>query len=221
MRLSFPLSLLLLLVVGCGPELLAVEVLAPGRAPVCSAPTLSSAVAGRGLLDVSATEGSEGTYLADLRFTSKGSVRIDSLALTFTMAEGAPAAVVEAANKANEARSMGDVLLAAEEPDDTVSALVESVVLLPRSLAKAIAVDGEWGLDEVNYGSVSVSIQPRVAGEPFGTPATFPIELCKGCLLSTPSDEECPGGAVATGACRPGQDEPAWECGGSSAASFP
>lgn len=221
MRFPSSLTLLLFLTAGCGPELLAVEVLAPRRAPVCATPTLTSAVAGRGLLDVTATENSEGAYLADLRFTSRGSVRIDSLALTFTMAEGAPAAVVEAAANANGARSMGDVLLAAEEPDNMVSALAESVVLLPRSLAKAIAVDGEWGLDDVTYGAVSVSIQPLVAGEPFGGAATFPIELCKGCLASTPSDDECPAGAIATGACRPGQDDPVWECDASSAASFP
>lgn len=221
MRFPSLVTLLLVLTAGCGPELLAVEVLAPRRAPVCGAPTLTSAVAGRGLLDVLATEDSEGAYLADLRFTSRGSVRIESLALTFTMAEGAPATVVEAAANANGARPMGDVLLAAAEPEDVVSALAESVVLLPRSLAKAIAVDGEWGLDAVTYGSVSVSVQPLVAGEPFGGAATFPIELCKGCLNSAPSDDECPDGAIATGACRPGQDEAVWQCDESSAASFP
>lgn len=207
-----PLSLVLLLS-GCSPELLGIEVLPARQAPTCLAPTANSAAAGRGLLDVLATEDYAGSYVADVRFTGTGGrQRIDSLKLSFTLPDGVTSAVKNAAADAEGVFPLGDVLLTPPEPDDVVVALVENVLLLPRSLAKALAADGELRIDEIQYETVTVTLEPVVDGEPIGVTSSFPIDICRGCLVSKPSAEECPNGVASTGACRPGQDQELWTC---------
>lgn len=211
-----PLSLALLLS-GCSPELIGIEVLPPRSAPTCLAPTANSAAAGRGLLDVLATEDYPGSYVADLRFTGTGGrQRIDSLALSFSVPSDAKSGTKAAASDAEGTLPLGDVLLIPPEPDDVVVALVENVLLLPRSLAQALADDSELEMDKTRYETVTVTIEPVVDGEPIGVTSSFPIDVCRGCLVTEPSDEECPNGVASTGACRPGQDHEVWTCAAAS-----
>ncbi len=202
-----------LLFAGCGPELLGIEVLPPRQSPTCLSPTAGSAAAGRGLLDVMATEDFAGAYVADLRFTGTGGrLRIDSLALSFALPDGVSGDVKDAAADAKGTQPLGDVLLTPPSPDDVVVALVEDVVLLPRALAEALAADGELGIDDTTYETITVTLEPVVDGEPLGVTSSFPIDVCKGCLVADPSEEECPSGATPAGACRPGQDDAYWMC---------
>lgn len=211
---SLPLSLgAALLFTGCGPELLGIEVLPPRQSPTCMAPTANSAAAGRGLLDVLATEDFAGAYVGDLRFTATGGrLRIDSLSLDFALPDGAPGSVKDAASSAKGTQPLGDVLLTPPSADDVVVALVEDVVLLPRALAEALADDDELDIDATRYATVTVTLEPIVEGEPLGVTSSFPIDVCKGCLVGEPSVEDCPNGATPAGACRAGQDDEYWRC---------
>lgn len=217
MRSPYVLLPLALLLSGCGPELLGIEVLPPRQSPTCMAPTANAAAAGRGLLDVLAVEDYAGSYVADLRFTGTGGrQRIDSLSLSFSLPDGAKGATKDAAKDASGVEPLGDVLLAPPNPDDVVVALVENVLLLPRSLTEALGDDGELEMDETRYQTVTVTLEPVVDGEPIGVSASFPIDLCRGCLVTEPSDEQCPNGVRETGACRPGQDHEVFTCAAAS-----
>lgn len=223
MRTPSLLLPLALLISGCGPELLGIEVLPPRQSPTCMAPTANSAATGRGLLDVLAVEDYAGSYVADLRFTGTGGrQRIDSLALSFALPDGATSATKEAAADAKGTEPLGDVLITPPSPDDVVVALVEDVLLLPRALAEALNDDTELEMDAIRYQTVTVTLEPVVDGEPIGVSASFPIDVCRGCLVTEPTAEECPDGVAATGACRPGQDDNVWTCAApSSGGVFP
>jgi hypothetical protein len=200
------------LLAGCQPRVVAIEVMPPRTSTTCSAPNLKSSAAGRGLLDLDASRILHGSYESDLRITSRGELRIDGIALTFTLPEDASDASTEEAVRVSGLYPAGDLYLAGDDEDPTAG-MIEDVVLLPRSLAVALRDDASLQADEVVYSTVDVRIEATNGGQSLeAIAASFPIDVCRGCLVAEPSTDECAGGFEDTGACRPGQDVELYQC---------
>lgn len=196
----------------CGPSVLAVEVLPPRTSATCSAPAANAAALGSGLFDAEATVERHGSYIADLRLTSRSDVVIDSVERTFTLPEDANSDSTEAAEKAGQEVPLGDAILVGDE-DDVRIAVVENVELIPRELALALRDDADLALSGVEYATVVVNLTAISRETTLGTdPSTFAIEVCAGCLVAEPSVDDCPGGIVEHTVCRPGQDRPLFTC---------
>ena len=206
------LCLLSPLGVACDARVVAIEVLPPRTSATCAAPGLQSSAAARGLLDLEASSFLHGSYRADVRVTSRGEVRVDGLALSFTLPEGASSDSTKAADAASGEQVVGDLYLPGDDTDPT-SGILEDVVLLPRALAVALRDDDAIEADETRYATVNVTLQALSGDSALSElSATFPIDVCRGCLVSEPSAEECPDGFEDTSACRPGQDVELYQC---------
>lgn len=200
-----------LLTAGCS-QVLAIEVLPPRTSATCSAPGLNSNASGRGLLDVNATETLHGAYVGDLRIAATGNLLVDGVALTFTAPEGASGATTTAAEEASGEQPLGDVLLVGVD-DDVREAVVEEVVLLPRSLAVALRDDDDLELDETEFATVVVELTARAAEQDLmGATGTYRIDVCKGCLVTRPAEDDCDNGIEELSVCRPGQDKKLFGC---------
>jgi hypothetical protein len=210
LALLLPLSLLL---AACDSHVVAIEVMPPRTSATCSAPTVNSAAAGRGLLDLDATRILHGAYEADLRITARGGdLRVDGIALSFSLPESSSADAGDEASRVSGLYPLGDLFLQSND-EDPMAGLIEDVILLPRSLAVALRDDTELEADEVIYATVNVTIQATRDGDALeDIIATFPIDVCRGCLVAEPSSDDCPGGIQQTAACRPGQDVELYEC---------
>ncbi|MDP2346042.1 MAG: hypothetical protein Q8O67_34205 [Deltaproteobacteria bacterium] len=202
------------LVGGCSSPNLVVEVLPPRTSVTCAAPTKADPALGRGLLDVTATLGTHGSYVADLRLSLSGQdARITGVSVGYEVPEGSPNIIKDAAENAGGDVVVGDVLLAGEG-DDLRVAVLENVELVPRELALAFQDDSDLELSAIEFARLGVTITPILDG----TAATavssgFAIDLCKGCLVTPPvacnDDGEFTLNPVA---CRPGQDAPLFLC---------
>jgi hypothetical protein len=203
---------MLVVSIGCGPSVLAIEVLPARTSATCAAPAANAAALGRGILDVAATDSLHGNYVGDIRLTSRTDVVVDSFDVSFTLPEGASSGSTDAAEEASTVVPVGDAILVGEE-DEVRIAVVENVELLPRDLAIALKADGDLDLSDVEYATVVVNLQ-AVAGETtLGTdPSTFAIDVCDGCLVSEPVADDCPGGITENNVCRKGQDKPLFTC---------
>ena len=216
----FGLALLASLVfsTGCGPTILAIEVLPPRTDSVCSSPTLNDGASGRGLLDLNATDEDHGAYVADLRFSSSNDVLIDGLSVSFKLPKDASGSSEDEADDVSGEQPVGDVLLVGEE-DELRESIVENVVILPRSLAKKLRDDDKLDIDATEYETIVVELLATSGGNAIATglvsaePATFAIDVCEGCLVTPPAEEDCgESGIEDTEPCRPGQDVESYRC---------
>jgi hypothetical protein len=209
-----PALLVAVAAAGCTPADVVVEVLPPRTSVTCSAPDKSAAALGRGLLDVLASAGVHGAYVADLRLTAKGQdAVVDGVSVAFTVPDDASTSTKSLAEDLSGDVVVGDVRLVGEDEDIRL-ALIENVELVPRDLAVALNDDEGLGLDKIEFATLGVDITPIVSGEAVvGATTSFAINLCKGCLVQPP--DVCSGeGEFATVpvACRPGQDTPLFTC---------
>ena len=217
-RILFLFSLIL--VIGCGPDVLSVEVLPPRTSATCSAPAMNAAASSRGILDVAGTEHFHGAYVSDLRFSSQRNGRITGLVTRFTLPEGASSNSVDAATDAEESQILGDLYLTGDD-DEIRMAVWENAILLPRPLAVALENDDGLDMDGQNYKTVIVEIEPTVDGfELLPSQSSFAIDICRGCLTTRPSDESCVGELQDNLVCRPGQDVPLYGCSTASGGSL-
>jgi hypothetical protein len=94
------------------------------------------------------------------------------------------------------------------DPAGTAPMFIE---VLPAAAARALAGNiGSSGLF-----TVLAEIRPvgmRSSDQIVGGPISFPIDICNGCLLPTPSACPLPKGTVATDPCFPQQDDPSICC---------
>lgn len=199
---------------GCSPADVVVEVLPPRTSVTCSAPDKSAAALGRGLLDVLATVGTHGAYVADLRLTVKGQdARVDGMNVIYTLPDGASTTTTSTAEAVAGDVVIGDVRLLGED-DDIRTALIEHVELIPRDLAVALHDDTGLGIDQIQFATLGVAITPIVNGDAVvGATSSFAVNLCKGCLVQPP--DVCSGEgqfALIPVTCRPGQDTPLFTC---------
>ena len=193
----------------CAPSDVVVEVLPPRTGVTCSAPAVSSSTFGRGLHDLGVTELAHGAYVADLRLTVKGAdARVDGIRVAFTLPDGASADAVDAATDFADGAQNGDVFLVSKKDDDVRQAVVENIVLLPRSLATALRDSVDVDIDDTTFAPVGLELTALLAGSleggPVAVPSTFQIDVCDGCLVTPP--QACPDTAVKDPVCRPGQD---------------
>lgn len=203
-----------LLALGCPVPELVVEVLPPRTSVTCAAPAKGDPALGRGLLDVTASLGTHGSYIADLRLSLQGNdARITGVSISYELPEGTPNEVEDVAGDVSGDVVVGDVLLAGEG-DDLRSAVLENVELVPRDLAVAFQEDDELGLSNIEFARLGVTITPILANtESTATSSGFAIDLCKGCLVTPP--DVCAGDGESTlnpAVCRPGQDTPLFFC---------
>lgn len=213
-RFCFMFALVFL--IGCGPDVVSVEVLPPRTSATCSAPAINAAAASRGILDVAATAAFHGAYVGDLRFSAQRDGRITGLITRFTLPEGASSQSTDAATEAEESQTLGDLYLT-DSNDDIRLAIWEHAVLLPRSLALALEEDDGLDIDERNYQTVIVEIEPTVDGfELNPTTSSFAIDICRGCLTTRPDEDSCIGELQDNLVCRPGQDVSLYGCGTTS-----
>ncbi len=205
---------LLLPLAACSSPNLVVEVLPPRTSITCAAPSRTDPALGRGLLDVSATLGTHGSYIADLRLSLQGQdARLTGVSVAYELPAGAPAKVQQTANDVAGDVVVGDVLLAGAD-DDLRSAVLENVELVPRDLALEFQADTDLGLSDVEFARLGVTITPLLDGDTAtATSSGFAIDLCKGCLVTPPSvcaeDGEF---TLNPAVCRPGQDTPLFFC---------
>ena len=212
-----PLSLALLFAssalatAGCGPHELTAEVLPPRTSTTCAAPTASSSVLARGLLDVDATNDFHGAYVADLRISAFGqNAKVDGISISYALPSGASSASSEAATKAAGDQTNGDIVLVGDD-DDVRRAVLEGVELVPRDLAVALRDDDGLALTADEFATLQIDIKPISDG--FDTSTTsFALNLCKGCLVDPPSTAGCANGPVRNSVCRVGQDVPVFSC---------
>jgi hypothetical protein len=201
----------------CAPEVVGLEVLPARTSATCSAPNLQSSASGRGLLDLDATRILHGAYESDIRITAAGGdVRVDGLALSYSLPDDVADATA-AADAVTGLHTVGDLFLNVED-DEPVAGIIEDVVLLPRTLSVALREDSGLEADQVVFATVDVTIEATADGVPLGAPASFPIDVCRGCLVTEPDEDDCAAGFEDAGACRPGQDVPLFVC---SAAAAP
>ena len=206
-------SLAALTLSACGPDVVGIEVLPP-RAGTCRAPTVNDPAAGRGLLDVAATEIVHGAYVADLRISALADGRVDSISRSYVLPDGVSGDVDSAASDASGEVPVGDLYMSGTD-DELRQAVLENVVLLPRALAKALFDDGDLEIDDKEFKTVVVSLQATAGGLQSAvapTASTFAIDICRGCLAVEPSDEDCDGVVVENPVCREGQDAEMFSC---------
>lgn len=202
------------LLAGCTAPSVLVEVLPPRTSATCAAPTRADAALGRGLLDVTASVGVHGAYVADLRLSAKGAnAFIDGFEISYELPENANADVESEAKAASGAAVVGDVVLSGDD-DSLRVAVVQNVQLIPRALAVALFEDTGLRANKVDYATINVTLTPITNDEAVvGGASTFPIDICKGCLVLPPdvcSDEGDYAQIPVT--CRPGQDTPLFTC---------
>ena len=196
---------------GCA-QVLAIEVLPPRTSATCSAPGLNSNASGRGLLDVDATNDLHGAFVGDLRIAANADLLIDGISLTFTAPTDAEGATTTAAADASGQQPLGDLLLAGVD-DDLRQAVVEDVVLLPRDLAVALRDDTELDLTSTEFATVIVELAAIKDGEAVqGATGTYRLDVCKGCLVTVPLEDDCTNGVQENPVCRPGQDAELYSC---------
>ena len=211
-RALFVIALSSSVLIGCSAEILAIEVLPPRTSATCSAPTKTDPAAGRGLLDLDATQEMHGAYLADLRISTRSDLRIDGISLAFSLPGDAGDDTQDAALDAGGEQPLGDLLLTGQD-DEVRVGIVENVSLLPRALALALRADTELETSPTEYETVVVEIQATAGGEPIGTTSsTFAIDVCQGCLVQPPEEGACEDGITETRPCRPGQDVVMYRC---------
>lgn len=214
-----PAALLLasLASVNCSGAAVVVEVLPPRTSITCAAPGKADAALGRGLLDVRASAEAHGSYVADLRLSTKGiDAHIDGVTVAYTLPDGVNGDVDDAADDAAGDLVVGDVLLAGEG-DDARVAVVENVELVPRALSKALLADGDLGLSQIEFATLGITITPIIGGVVdetiTGSSTTFALDLCEGCLVQPPESCNADGdNAFNPSVCRPGQDTPSFAC---------
>ena len=210
----FPVATVLLLV-GCSSPGVVVEVLPPRTSVTCAAPTKADPALGRGLLDVTATLGAHGSYVADLRMSVQGlDARITGVTVEYELPEGAPNKVKDAAEDASGDVVVGDVLLAGSG-DDLRAAVLENVELVPRDLAVALQEDTDLGLSKIEFARLGVTITPILdaATTATATSSGFAIDVCKGCLVLPPDACADDGdNALNPAVCRVGQDTALFTC---------
>ncbi|HEY1100361.1 MAG TPA: hypothetical protein VGF99_15590 [Myxococcota bacterium] len=201
------------LIAGCTAPSVLVEVLPPRTSATCAAPARTDAALGRGLLDVTASLGTHGAYVADLRLSGRGDAFVDGFTVEYGLPEGVNNDVKEAADAAAGDLVVGDVALSGSD-DDVRVALLQNVQLIPRDLAVALQADTGIEIDKVNYLTIDVTLTPITNNEAIaGAASTFPIDICKGCLVLPPdicSDDGEYAQIPVT--CRPGQDTPLFTC---------
>lgn len=202
------------LLAGCTAPSVLVEVLPPRTSATCAAPSKTDAALGRGLLDVTASLGIHGSYVADLRLSVKGAdARIDGFTVSYDLPEGVSGDVTGAAEKAAGELVVGDTVLSGSDDENRV-AVVQNVQLIPRKLAVALQENTDLGISQIEYETIGVTITPVVSGEAVvGAASTFPIDICRSCLVQ-PLDV-CSGEgqyAALPVVCRPGQDTPLFTC---------
>jgi hypothetical protein len=205
-----------LLATGCPAPHLVVEVLPPRTSVTCAAPAKTDPALGRGLLDVTATFGTHGSYVADLRLSLQGQdARITGVSVSYELPEGSPKSVEDAAEDASGEVVVGDVFLAGSG-DDLRASVLENVELVPRGLALAFSDDDDLDLSDIEFARLGVSITPIIdaaTSTATTTSSGFAIDLCKGCLVTPPSACDDDGEFTLNPAvCRPGQDAPLFFC---------
>ncbi len=202
------------LLAGCTAPSVLVEVLPPRTSATCAAPTKADAALGRGLLDVTASIGVHGAYTADLRLSARGvDAFVDGFTVAYELPKEANATVKAEATAASGDRVVGDVSLAGDD-DSLRVAVLQNVQLIPRDLAVALQADDNLGLNKVDYKTINVTITPITNDEGVsGSPSTFPIDICAGCLVLPPDVCSDDGQFVQIPVtCRPGQDTPLFTC---------
>jgi hypothetical protein len=198
----------------CAPADVRVEVLPPRTSVTCAAPDRSAAALGRGLLDVTASLGTHGAYVSDLRLTVKGQdAHVDGVSVAYTIPDGADTAVGSTAEDAAGDVVVGDTVLLGAD-DDVRTALIENVQLVPRALAVALQEDTGLELSQTEFATITVDVTPVVSGDGVvAATTTFALDVCKGCLVQPP--EVCADEgqfALLPVTCRPGQDTPLFTC---------
>jgi hypothetical protein len=208
--LPFAFSTLCLVGTGCARPSVSVEVLPPRTSATCAAASTAAVALGQGLLDVAATLGAHGSYVADLRFSLPGSdASVDGVKLSYKLPEGSS---VDAGDYDGEF-VMGNALLSGEK-DDLRTAVVENVALVARPLAKALQADSDLDLGKLDRETMEITITP-VVDEAVAdvAPTTFALALCAGCLVTPPDGCSAPGEFNVTPVvCRVGQDIPVYSC---------
>lgn len=202
------------LVVGCSPAPVLVEVLPPRTSVTCAAPDKTAAALGRGLLDVTASLGAHGAYTADLRLSVKGKdATVDGVTIDYTLPDGTSSTVTSTADDVAGDIVVGDTVLFGED-EKVRTALIENVQLIPRELSVALQEDEGLELSKIDFATIGVSITPIVSGtDVVGAASTFAIDVCKGCLVLPPDVCADEGEFALIGvACRPGQDTPLFTC---------
>jgi len=213
-RVTIPTLAVFALAAACTPSPVVVEVLPPRTSVSCTAPSATDPSLGRGLLDVTASLGTHGSYIADLRVSVKGAnTRIDGFTISYTTPDGSSNDVEATAKGVAGDIVVGDTVLSGDDDDRRV-AVVENVELIPRDLATAFQEDAGLGLNKIEFARLGVSITPIVEGEEVvAAESTFAVDLCAGCLVQPPDicsdDGEF---ALIPVTCRPGQDTPLFTC---------
>ena len=182
------------LVVGCSPAPVLVEVLPPRTSVTCAAPDKTAAALGRGLLDVTASLGAHGAYTADLRLSVKGKdATVDGVTIDYTLPDGTSSTVTSTAGDVAGDIVVGDTVLFGED-EKVRTALIENVQLIPRELSVALEEDEGLELSKIDFATIGVSITPIVSGtDVVGAASTFAIDVCKGCLvMSAPTKGSLP-----------------------------
>lgn len=187
----------------CAPPVVTAEVLPPRTSVTCAAPDASAAALGRGLLDAKATETVHGGYFADLRFVASGvDARVDGVDVRITR-DGDEVSLLESV-------PTGDVRLVGED-DDVRKAVVENVELVPRAVAQKLAK--EDAISALEFATLSVEIAPvLLSTDVTAASSTFALDVCVGCLVAEPTEEECPAGFRQNAVCRVGQDIELYAC---------
>lgn len=193
---------LMLLATGCPGVVSAIEVLPPRTSATCTAPGVNSAAYGRGLLDVEGTRTLHGAYFADLRISSFQDMVVDALSLD-----------IDYLGKSETGLELpvGNVFLTGAD-DELRVAVLENVELLPRDIAVELRDDSD--ATDIEFETVQVTIT-ALRGEQalMGEAGSFALDVCKGCLVEEPAEEDCGDAGIAeTGACREGQDVPLYGC---------
>lgn len=213
-RVMIPALALLSMASACAPADVRVEVLPPRTSVTCAAPDRSAAALGQGLLDVTASLGTHGAYVSDLRLTVKGQdAHVDGVNVAYTIPDGASTDVESTADDVAGDVIVGDTVLLGAD-DDIRVAIVENVQLVPRDLAVALQEDTGLELSQTEFKTITIDITPVVDGEGVvGATTTFALDVCKGCLVQPP--EVCADDgqfALLPVTCRPGQDTPLFTC---------
>jgi len=190
----------------CGfiPEVTAIEVLPPRTNALCSAPGAASGALGRGLYDINALSEYHGAYVGDLRISSYGDVVVDALSIALQLpGDDEPGEFSQIA--------VGDVFLQGSG-DTARSAVIENVELLSRAQSETIK-DKDYDISGIEYASAVIHIQAvRDGGLLLSDTATFTLDICEGCLLTPPDEDDCDEGVADALVCRPGQDVEHFQC---------
>lgn len=206
-------ALAIALLAACEPQLLSIEVLPPRTAPSCVTPSAKGPSAARGLLDLNSTLDFHGAYFADLKLTALGgAMRINGLKLSFDIPGNAAGETLDAADDAGDEQLMGEIFVEAEA-DESASAILENVVLLPRDLATRLRDDANLTVSKIDFETIYIEIQALTDDSTIkDVKGSFALDVCEDCLVEEPDEETCANGFETTGACRAGQDAVLYMC---------